>query len=496
MRTADDENRLDGFAPARGLALAGAATAFSAPQLKIVEPVVGQPWRRPTLMRRESLHRRLLATADLIAAGLALVIVLLATGSANPDLAIIVGTPLVVVMFKIAGLYDRDQMRLVHSTLDEAPTLLQLTGLYVLVVTIVTPALSNGSLSPAQTGALWILSFLATVSGRSAARWLAGKASPEERCLVVGEPELVTRIRDKIASSHARATVVAMLPLDGDEIDGLRNPESVRRLVEGLKLDRIVLAPRATDTRGVVELIRVAKAAEVRVSVLPRMLEAVGSAVEFDNVDGLTMVGVRPFGLSRSSRFLKRSFDLVASAIGLLAVAPILAVIAIAIKLDTKGPLLFRQIRVGRDGRPFWIFKFRSMVVDAEDRKQQLLSLSEVGDSMFKLKADPRVTRVGAFLRKTSLDEMPQLFNVLRGDMSLVGPRPLVRDEDARVRGIDRSRLHLTPGMTGPWQVLGARVPMQEMVAIDYLYVANWSLWADVKLLMRTVRHVARRGNM
>ena len=135
---------------------------------------------------------------------------------------------------------------------------------------------------------------------------------------------------------------------------------------------------------------------------------------------------------------------------------------------------------------PFRIYKFRSMVVDAEQQKERLRALNEVGDGMFKITRDPRVTRVGNVLRKTSLDELPQLFNVLRGEMSLVGPRPLVTDEDALVLGLDRSRLHLTPGMTGPWQVLGSRVPMQEMVGIDYLYVANWSLWLDLKLLLRT----------
>ena len=122
--------------------------------------------------------------------------------------------------------------------------------------------------------------------------------------------------------------------------------------------------------------------------------------------------------------------------------------------------------------------------------------LNEAGNGLFKITNDPRITRVGGFLRNTSLDELPQVINVLRGEMSLVGPRPLVVDEDAQVIGLDRSRLHLTPGMTGPWQVLGSRVPMKEMVGIDYLYVANWSLWVDVKVMLRTVRHVARRGNV
>jgi len=232
------------------------------------------------------------------------------------------------------------------------------------------------------------------------------------------------------------------------------------------------------------------------VSVLPRMFEVMGSAVEFDDVDGLTMLGVRPFGLSRSSRALKRAFDLFVTTLGVIAVSPILLAVAIAIRLDSKGPILFRQVRVGRDGHHFKIFKFRSMVVDAEEQKERLRQFNEVGDGMFKLSSDPRVTRVGNLLRRTSLDELPQLLNVLRGEMSLVGPRPLVTDEDAQVIGMDRSRLHLTPGMTGPWQVLGSRVPMQEMVGIDYLYVASWSLWADLKLLLRTVRHVARRGNV
>jgi lipopolysaccharide/colanic/teichoic acid biosynthesis glycosyltransferase len=225
------------------------------------------------------------------------------------------------------------------------------------------------------------------------------------------------------------------------------------------------------------------------------MFEVVGSAVEFDDVDGMTMLGVRSFGLSRSSRLIKRAFDVVVASIGLVVISPILGAIALAISLDSKGPILFGQVRVGRDGKHFRMFKYRSMVADAEMQKDSLRALNEAGDGLFKLTHDPRVTRVGRFLRGTSLDELPQLFNVLRGEMSLVGPRPLVVDEDAQVLGLDRSRLHLTPGMTGPWQVLGSRVPMQEMVGIDYLYVANWSLWLDIKILLRTVSHVARRSN-
>jgi len=234
----------------------------------------------------------------------------------------------------------------------------------------------------------------------------------------------------------------------------------------------------------------------VRVSVLPRMLEVVGSTVEFDDVDGMTMLGIRRFGLSRSSRVLKRAFDLVLGLVGVLILSPVFFAISLAVVIDSRGPVFFGQLRVGREGKHFRILKFRSMMAGAEARKDELRSINEAGDGLFKITNDPRVTRVGRFLRATSLDELPQLLNVVCGEMSLVGPRPLVLDEDAQVVGLDRSRLHLTPGMTGPWQVLGTRVPMQEMVAIDYLYVANWSMWLDLKLLLRTVRHVVRGANL
>jgi exopolysaccharide biosynthesis polyprenyl glycosylphosphotransferase len=462
--------------------------------VRAMRPVEGAE-KLPTLLQRESLHRRLLAGADAIGSSLALILVLALPGDAGPALPALAGIPLVVVLFKIAGLYDRDSLRLVHSTLDEAPLLAQLAGLYALGVTILQPVLLQGHLSGLQIALLWLTAFVSIVGGRMFARWLAARRLPVERCLVIGEPTRAQRIREKLYSSHAHAAVIATLPLEGDE-ERIGSPESVRRIVRELHIDRVVIAPITTETRGIVELIRIAKAIGVRVSVLPRMLEVVGSTVEMEDVDGLTVLGVRSFGLGRSSRLLKRAFDLVATTVGLLAVGPIIAAIAVAIRIDSKGPVFFRQVRVGRDGRHFRIYKFRSMVVDAEEQKERLRSLNEVGDGMFKISRDPRVTRVGGFLRRTSLDELPQLFNVMRGEMSLVGPRPLVTDEDALVLGLDRSRLHLTPGMTGPWQVLGARVPMQEMVGIDYQYVASWSLWLDLKLLLRTVRHVLRRGNV
>jgi exopolysaccharide biosynthesis polyprenyl glycosylphosphotransferase len=431
-----------------------------------------------------------------LAAAAALVVVLTVLGDNQLKLVTLAGTPVVVLFFKMAGLYDREQTRLLRSTLDEAPALIQVAGLYALTIAILQPHVMTGRLWGDQIAALWLTSFIAILGARATARWVAGQASGIERCLVIGDAALAGRIRRKLTSSRARAVVAATLPLEANEIHRLEGPDGVRGIVDELQIDRIIIAPAPNEPAGITELIRLAKAAGVQVSLLPRMLETVGSAVEFEDIDGMLMLGVRPFGLSRSSRLLKRVFDLVATSIGLIFAAPVLAVIAAAIRLESTGPIFFRQVRVGRNGQTFRIFKFRSMVVNAEEQKEQLRALSEVGEGMFKITRDPRVTRVGAFLRRTSLDELPQLFNVLLGEMSLVGPRPLVTDEDVLVRGLDRSRLHLKPGMTGPWQVLGCRVPMQEMVGLDYLYVANWSLWLDIKLLLHTARHMLRGSNV
>jgi exopolysaccharide biosynthesis polyprenyl glycosylphosphotransferase len=448
---------------------------------------------------RASLNRRLLALGDVAAASVALVVLLNVFGQRRVAALAFAGIALLLFLFKVSGLYDRDELRLVHSTLDEVPLLVQLTGLFALGLAILQSIVLMGSLSAARIAAVWIASFCAIACGRIVVRAMAGSTSPVERCLVIGDMVHAGRIREKLASSRARAEVVASLPLVSEDVpaaDWVGIRKIMRRVVSELDVHRIIIAPTTTDTMHVVDLIRVATSVGVRVSVLPRIFEVVGSAVEFDDVDGMTMLGVPRFGLSQSSRVLKRAFDLVVGSCVLLTLSPLFLAISLAILVDSRGPIFFGQLRVGRRGRHFRILKFRSMVPGADARKEELRSINEAGDGLFKITDDPRVTRVGRFLRATSLDELPQLLNVVCGEMSLVGPRPLVLDEDAQVVGLDRSRLHLTPGMTGPWQVLGTRVPMQEMVAIDYLYVANWSMWLDLKLLLRTVRHVARGANL
>jgi exopolysaccharide biosynthesis polyprenyl glycosylphosphotransferase len=199
---------------------------------------------------------------------------------------------------------------------------------------------------------------------------------------------------------------------------------------------------------------------------------------------------------SRAVLALKRGFDIIASAAGLLVLSPLLVATAIAIKLDSPGPVLFKQLRNGRGGSRFKILKFRTMVEDAESKRFDLAHLNELGDGpLFKIKSDPRITRVGGFLRKYSIDELPQLWNVLRGQMSLVGPRPFVVHEADQITGWAGRRLDTTPGITGLWQVLGRNdIPFDEMVKLDYIYVTNWSLWWDIKILCRTIPVVLARN--
>jgi exopolysaccharide biosynthesis polyprenyl glycosylphosphotransferase len=258
-----------------------------------------------------------------------------------------------------------------------------------------------------------------------------------------------------------------------------------------------MLAPALTDQPDRTELICGLTDLGVHVDLIPSWSDVVGARLDLHEMEGMPVLTIPRPALRRSSLRLKRTLDVSVVGAALVLLSPLLLACAIAIKLNSPGPVLFRQRRIGRDDRPFEVLKFRSMCVDADQRKDHVASLSFHGggveSGMFKIRDDPRVTRVGSVLRRYSLDELPQLLNILRGDMSLVGPRPLIENEDRQVKGRFRRRLGLTPGLTGLWQVHGrSDIPFDEMVSLDYLYVTNWSLWGDVKLLMRTLPSVMR----
>jgi exopolysaccharide biosynthesis polyprenyl glycosylphosphotransferase len=253
--------------------------------------------------------------------------------------------------------------------------------------------------------------------------------------------------------------------------------------VPGYDADRFADALHACDERGVDVLLT-----------MPSVLPPSGK-VEVATVTGfdLPMLGMTRVPTSQGRLLIKRVMDIVGSFVGLVLAAPVLIATVIAIKVTSPGPVFFTQVRAGRHGRKFTMYKFRSMVVDAEALRAKLEHLNEMNGPVFKIKHDPRITAVGRFIRATSIDELPQLFNVLLGDMSLVGPRPPLPSEVCQYEAWQRRRLSVKPGLTGLWQVSGRnQVDFEQWMALDLQYIDNWSLWLDVVILLRTVPAVVR----
>jgi exopolysaccharide biosynthesis polyprenyl glycosylphosphotransferase len=460
--------------------------------------------------RRDAVFRRMLALADVVAAAAALGLIGALAPHRFTELELI-SIPMIVLAAKLMGRYDRDDMMLRRSTLEEVPPLLALAAVWALAWSLLAfPTGGAVRLPGGGTAVLWLVMSALLVISRTLARHLARLLTARERVLIIGSARARERLAHCLSTDPgARIDVVGFLPLEDERRTGdardwqgrsrrkrSRSFNDLIRVVAEERVERVFLIPTTADSELMLEAVNATTALGVNVSIVPRLFEVVGSAVEFDTVGGVTVLGVRRTGLSRSSLLVKRAVDVLGAALGLLFLAPLFAAVALAIRLDSSGPVFFRQERVGREGRRFHMFKFRTMVDGAEAQRAALAARNET-HGLFKLSDDPRVTRVGRWLRRTSVDELPQLINVLRGDMSLVGPRPLVVDEDRLVVGRHRDRrLQLAPGMTGPWQVLGpARPPLSEMVKTDFLYATHWSLWTDIKIVLRTFGHVlSRRG--
>ena len=445
---------------------------------------------------RDALFRRLLALADVVAAGIALLVAVYVSGLDQLRPGALLLAPTVTVLSKALNLYDRDELLLHKATLDEAPRIFQLAALFAICVWLVESFVVVGALNKVQFVALGGAFFTSCLAARSAARWLAQRLAPPERCLFLGPEAAMELINRKLSlKGGVGVRLVGRYDLE-DERGNVALPADLDTLVRAHQAHRVIMAPLTTDSDAVLDLVREAKTIGVKTSLIPRLSEVLGTSFAFDDLHGVVVLAVKRCRLSRSSRLLKRCFDLVVAGSALLVFAPLLAVIAFMIKLDSPGVVLFRQTRIGRGGRPFQMLKFRTMVSEAHKLRSELEHLNE-SHGLFKIADDPRITRVGRVLRRTGLDELPQLINVLRGEMSVVGPRPLVPEDDCRIIGWHRQRLDIQPGMTGHWQVLGsARIPLEEMVAIDYLYLVNWNLWSDLKYLLRTVPFVLGRQGL
>ena len=402
------------------------------------------------------------------------------------------------------GLYNGGTLRFWVSGVGEVPQALTAIVLFSWPMFIL--ATVSGVSTPGAA-ALWTVLLTAVLSplARASVRAKLHREAPlRQRAVIVGSGVVAGQLVEKMRT-HDQYGILPIGLVDDSpheigtpDLPRLGDLGQLEHVIREFGVDRVVIAFSRAGHEELLHCIRACRDAGVAVDVVPRLFEFLDGVRALDQVGGLPLLSIGTPHLARSSKIAKRALDAGLSAFLLLLMAPLIALIAIAIKLESRGPVLFRQPRIGRGREMFDMLKFRSMYADAEDRKHEIVALNENHDGvMFKIRSDPRVTRVGRFLRRLSLDELPQLFNVLIGDMSLVGPRPLIPQEtDALDAAWQTRRLDLRPGMTGPWQIQGrSETPFQEMVRLDYQYVAGWSLARDVEILLATVPAVlAGRG--
>lgn len=320
------------------------------------------------------------------------------------------------------------------------------------------------------------------------------------RAVIVGTGRTAQELARELTRAHRGYVVLGFIETSRSGRAGKRQPRvlggwrDLPSLLNRLRPDELIDADPKLSDKQKLELVNLAEDEHVDFRFSSNAVELATSRVDVAAVAGIPLMTIRPTPLDGWGRVAKRLFDLVGSIIALPFVLIFWFFIAIAIKLNSRGPVIFKQTRVGRAGQTFTSYKFRSMVADAERRKKKLEKRNEASGPVFKIKNDPRVTGVGRFLRQTSLDELPQIFNVLKGDMSLVGPRPPLPAEVKQYTREQRRRLTIKPGITGPWQVSGrSNVSFDEWVRLDVYYIQNWSLLLDLTILLKTVGVVVTR---
>jgi exopolysaccharide biosynthesis polyprenyl glycosylphosphotransferase len=317
-----------------------------------------------------------------------------------------------------------------------------------------------------------------------------------DRLMIVGAGEVGrTVMRNVVAQPVLGYHVVGFVDDDPDKgqtdigrFKALGNTSNIPRLVKELAIDEVIITLPWMYHRKIVSIVAQCEREQVRVRIVPDIFQMTLSHLDVEDLGGIPMIGVRDISISGSRQFIKRAMDVVISLVSLIFLAPFFVLLSIIIRLDSPGPSIFRQIRVGKGEQLFSCFKFRSMRMGAEEEKDTLLDKNEVSGPVFKMRDDPRITSVGRFIRRTSLDELPQLFNVLMGHMSMVGPRPAIPSEVQRYQPWHKRRLEVAPGITGLWQVSGrSELTFDEMVLLDLYYIENWSPLLDLQILFRTI---------
>jgi exopolysaccharide biosynthesis polyprenyl glycosylphosphotransferase len=460
---------------------------------------------RPTTRGRGWLVRRALLAADVLALATAFAVAF-ADASAWPLLvaAVCVWAPLA----KAKGLYDRDETLAVHSTLDEVLSVFVLVTLLTWVAVATATILgASPELGPMTT--FWGIAIALVTVTRLVARALA-RRSPAytQRLVIVGAGDIGQLVARKVLQ-HPEYGLELVGFVDDDprelraevaDVPVLGGPGGLPEMVPQLGIDRVVVAFSREPAYRTIQLVRELREQTVQIDAVPRLVDLMCPRSPQHALEGLPLVGLSPVRLSRSSRAVKRGLDIVGASLGLVVLAPAFAIIAILIRRDSPGPVIFRQTRLGLGGLPFTALKFRTMRVDADDRehrdyiREALRGVSKQHNGLYKLERADAITRVGTWLRRTSLDELPQLVNVLRGDMSLVGPRPCVPYETENFSPHHHERFLVPAGVTGLWQVTArANASYAEALEMDVAYARGRSLGLDLRLLAQTPAHLIRQ---
>jgi exopolysaccharide biosynthesis polyprenyl glycosylphosphotransferase len=468
------------------------------------------------LRRRGWLVRRMLICADLlglVAAFAATMAVLIYPTPLQQRhwLALVAILPVWVVMAKIYGLYDRDEERADHSTVDDFVGVFHLMTVGAWLLLIGGRATGAAEMTLTTVAGFWGLGMIAVTSARAVARATARRSVLYQQNMVIaGAGEIGQLIARKVLQ-HPEYGINVVGFID-DEPLALR-PElahvaflgSAHRLpeiVETFDVDRVVIAFSRESELERVATIRALRDLDVQIDVVPRLFDIVGPKFTNHAIEALPLVGLPPVRPTPSSRWLKRAIDVLVASVALVALAPVFLVIALLVRRDSEGPIFFRQTRLGLGMREFTALKFRTMRVDVDDSlhreyiRQTMSAAAVAGDNgIYKLDRGDAVTRTGRWLRSTSLDELPQLLNVLRGDMSLVGPRPCIPYETENFRSHHFERFLVPAGITGLWQVTArAHATFGESLDMDVTYARGWSLGLDLRLLCQTPFHLRSKG--
>jgi exopolysaccharide biosynthesis polyprenyl glycosylphosphotransferase len=411
--------------------------------------------------------------------------------------------PVWIVGATLFGLYDRDEDRNDHLTTDDLTRVFLLATVGVALLAPLTLVMGIKLPDPDKLVVFWAFLVLCPTIARGIGRALARHhPAYRKKALIVGAGEVGQLVARKLLQHREyRVDVLGFLEAERRilrpelrELSILGKPDDLVRLVRELEVDRVIFAFSEIPDRRLVDAVRSLRDAHVDVDLVPRLFETIGPKIEVHAVEGVPLIALPTVSIPHSLRLIKRLGDIAGASLVLALTAPLFAVVSLLIKLDSPGPVFFRQLRLGKDMRPFVLLKFRTMEVDTEDAPHRayiaatMSSSAMVGDNgLYKLDRRSEVTRVGRWLRRTSLDELPQLLNVLRGDMSLVGPRPCLPYEVDHFEPHHFDRFLVPAGLTGLWQVSArAHSTFGEALELDVLYAHSWSLSLDLSLLSRT----------